>query len=450
MKRVLLVDSDQAERERVRSRLDADGYDVVECDTAAQVIDCFREGADAVVLCEPPEDTSPLRLLRELKAANPIPPVIMVSSSPSETLEALKEGAYYVTRPPLTPEEVSILVQRALSEDHGISRRSSIPPSPEPPPVLIGESAEIKAIRDAIQRLKARPTTSVLITGESGSGKDTVARLLHAETNQGGPLVQLSAASATSPEALEAELFGYETSGGQVRRGLAEQADGGTLLLGEIVDVPASLQSKLLRFVQERTFRRVGGTTDLVSEARVIATSSQNLDAAVREGSLKRELAYRLAVVTIGIPPLRQRRGDIPLLATHFLNRIAATSGSKPRTLSEAATKRLVEYSWPGNVRELANLLEGAVLLTDSEVLDVAHFPQLTGSRPGLDYRLPSQGIDFRELEREVLAQALRLASGNQTRAASLLGLTRDQIRYRMAKFGMNSRDMARAGVRAA
>src|SRR5690606_6860219 len=347
-------------------------------------------------------------------------------------------------------EEVSILTQRALSEDHGVSRRSSIPPSSEPPPVLVGESAEIRAIRDAIQRLRARPTTSVLITGESGSGKDTVARLLHAETNQGGPLVQLSAASATSPEALEAELFGYETSGGQVRRGLAEQADGGTLLLGEIVDVPASLQSKLLRFVQERTFRRVGGTTDLVSEARVIATSSQNLDAAVRDGSLKRELAYRLAVVTIGIPPLRQRRGDIPLLATHFLGRIAGASGSKPRTLSDPVMKRLVEYSWPGNVRELANLLEGAVLLTDSEVLDIAHFPQLTGSRPGLDYRLPSQGIDFRELEREVLAQALRLASGNQTRAASLLGLTRDQIRYRMAKFGMNSRDMARAGVRAA
>src|SRR5690606_31998374 len=178
MRRVLLVDSEQTERERVRSRLEMDGYDVVECDTAAQVIDCFREGADAVVLCEPPEDTPPLRLLQELKAINPIPPVIMVSSSPSETLEALKEGAYYVTRPPLTPEEVSILTQRALSEDHGVSRRSSIPPSSEPPPVLVGESAEIRAIRDAIQRLRARPTTSVLITGESGSGKDTVARLL--------------------------------------------------------------------------------------------------------------------------------------------------------------------------------------------------------------------------------------------------------------------------------
>lgn len=444
MKRILLIDSEQATRDMVRDRLQSDGHQVTECDSDTRIFEHVRDGTDAVVVSRPPHGMTTVKLLHELQEINPDLPVIMACSSTNETLEALTEGAFYVTRSPVSADEISILTRRALMGEERVRRLSSPPNGELKRPVLIGESTEVRGIRNAVQRLSARPTTTVLILGESGAGKDTIARLLHFETNQGGPFVDLSGL-ASSESSLEADLFGSEAGPNEIRPGLLERADGGTLFLGEITDIPVSLQTKLLRFVQERTFRRVGAQSDIVSQARVVATSSRNLDAAVRDGILRPELAYRLAVVTLEVPPLRERRADIPLLVDHFVSSLPSKSGAPLRGVTDAALKRLTDHSWPGNVRELANVLESAALLTDAERLDLAHLPPLSGPRPGVDYRLPSQGIDFRELEREVLAQALRLASGNQTRAATLLGLTRDQIRYRMAKFGMTSRDAARA-----
>lgn len=443
MKRILLVDAEQGTRETVRDRLQSDGHDVLDCDSSAAALERVREGADVALVCHPPQGLSAVQLLQQIQTSDPDLPVIIACSSTNEILEALNEGAVYVTRLPISPDEISILVRRTVANDERGRRHSSPPTGELKCPVLVGETPEVRGIRNAVRRLAARPTTTVLILGESGAGKDTVARLLHFESNQGGPFVDLSGL-ASSEGSMEADLFGFEGPS-EVRPGLLEQADGGTLFLGEITDIPLPLQTKLLRFVQERTFRRVGSQSDRVSQARVVATSSRNLDAAVRDGVLRPELAYRLAVVTLEIPPLRERRQDIPLLVEHFVGSLASKAGTPLRGVTDAAMKRLVDHSWPGNVRELANVLESAALLTDAEKLDVGHLPPLSGPRPGVDYRLPSQGIDFRELEREVLAQALRLASGNQTRAASLLGLTRDQIRYRMAKFGMTSRDAARA-----
>lgn len=447
MKRILLVDSEPVTREPLRDRLATDGYQVIECDTGSKTLESLRHGADAVVVARVPRDSEAVQLLHDMRSINGQPPVIMACASTSETLDALREGAYYVTRPPLSADEASILTRRALAGEDHPRRTLQSRPDGQDRSTLVGDSPELRTIRNAVQRLAARPTTTVLITGESGVGKTTIARLLHAESNQGGQFVDLSSLGS-SETALEAELFGLEDGSPNGRPGLLERADGGTLFLGEITDIPLPLQTKLLRFVQERTFRRVGAAADLVSQARVVATSSRNLDAAVRDGLLRPEFAYRLAVVTLEVPPLRDRRADIPLLVNHIVGSLASRSGSPLRGVTEAAMKRLVEHSWPGNVRELANVLEAAALLSDIERLDVTHLPPLSGTRPSVDYRLPSQGIDFRELEREVLAQALRLASGNQTRAASLLGLTRDQIRYRMAKFGISSRDAS--GERAA
>lgn len=441
MKRIVLLDTERTTREMVRQRVQADSHQVLECETGAQTLERVREGAHVVVIGRPPQGSNTGRLLQQLLGTNPELPVIVACSSPDETLDALNEGAFYVTRPPIHPEEVAILVRRALAEQEPVRRRSSPPEGELRRPVLLGQTPEIRAIREAVGRLVQHPTTTVLLLGESGTGKGTIARLIHSETNQGGLFVDLSG-WASSESSSEAELFGTQTAPNPVQSGLLERANRGTLFLGEIADIPLSIQASILRFVQDRTFHRAGEQLEL-SQARVIATSNRSLDLAMRDGAIQAELMHHLAVVTLEIPPLRERRADIPLLVEHFLGAIASKGGTSVRGVTEAALKRLVDHSWPGNVRELVNVLESAALITDAEQLDLQHLPPLSRPRSAVDYRLPAEGINFRELEREVLLQALRLASGNQTRAASLLGLTRDQIRYRMAKFGMTGRDTA-------
>jgi two-component system, NtrC family, response regulator AtoC len=451
MHRIIVIDSEDNVRKMLRDRLTADGHDVTECSSGRASIDLFRRGVDAVLLSQAVPDMSALELLEELKTIDAAPPVIVISAPADEAPRALRAGAYYTIRPPVSAEEVSLLLRRALEATSALRRaRSSQPPQdPAFAPQLVGETPAIRAIKQTIERLSSSPATSVLVTGESGSGKDTVARAIHVATNPAGPFVYLSP-SALPESLLEAELFGVEAGASpqtEARPGLLERAEGGTLFLDEIADMPASLQSKLLRFVEDKTFRRLGAVTERVSEARVIAATHRELELSANRGALRSELLYRLAVVTIDVPPLRERRPDIPLLARHFVGLLARRLGKPPRTLTDAAMKMLVEHCWPGNVRELANVLERAALLNEASVIDAGHLALSPAKASNVEYRLPPQGIDFRELEREVVTQALRMSRGNQTRAALLLGMTRDQIRYRMAKFGMNSRDSERPGA---
>jgi two-component system response regulator AtoC len=444
MDRVIVVETDESVRRQICARLRADGHEVAECSTREGVAELLRLGADAVLLGRTQPSSAALTILTELKAIDGVIPIIVVAATPEEALGALKAGAFYVTRLPISPDELSLLTGRALEATHGLRRsktRTVTGPETVTEPVLIGETSSMRSIKDTIRRLRGSPASTVLITGESGSGKDTIARAIHFESTREGPFVYVSP-SALPEQSLESELFGIEPSNvlPQGQAGLLERADGGTLFLDEIADMPLAVQTKLLRFLQEKTFRRVGGTSDRVSEARVIAASSRDLQAAVREGTLRSELLYRLAVVTLEVPPLRERLPDVPLLVRHILSVLSERVGRPLRGVSDAAMKMLVEHSWPGNVRELANVLERAALLSEADVIEANHLSLQTGRPSGVDYRLPSQGIDFRELEREVVVQALRHARGNQTRAASLLGMTRDQIRYRMAKFGMSSR----------
>ncbi len=440
MDRVIVVELEEDVRKTVSSRLRADGYEVAESSTVQSATELLRMGADAVLLSYSLGDA--VDIIRELRSIDSISPLIVLSAPTEQGIEALRAGAFYVTRPPLSADEVSLITRRALESTSGQRRaRSRSRTADAAEPILIGETSSVRAIKDTIRRLRGSPATTVLITGESGSGKDAVARVIHSESNRGGPFVYVSP-SALPEQSLEAELFGVEPSPAspQGQPGLLERADSGTLFLDEIADMPLAVQSKLLRFLQEKAFRRVGGVSDRVSEARVIAASSRDLQAAVREGALRSELLYRLAVVTLDVPPLRERLPDIPLLVRHILSGLSSRLGRPLRGVSDAAMKVLVEHSWPGNVRELANVLERAALLSEAEVIEAQQLSIQAGRASGVDYRLPSQGIDFRELEREVVLQALRHARGNQTRAASLLGMTRDQIRYRMAKFGMSTR----------
>ena len=304
---------------------------------------------------------------------------------------------------------------------------------------LVGEAPVMLTIRQTIQQLGQSPFTSVLVTGESGTGKDLVARAIHRATGAPGPFVHV-ACSAFEADQLEAELFGCEAADQKARPGLIERAEQGTLFLDEIAALPDRVQTKLLAFAQDKVMRRIGGSVDMASQTRIVAATNRDVRQGLRDGVLRADFLYRVAVLTIELPVLRVRKSDLPLLVNHHLAQLSRQLGKKVSGASAAVLKLLTNHAWPGNVRELRNVLERAVLLCQGETLELKDV-SLPDAAPAttVDYRLPPQGIDFRELEREVVTQALALAHNNQTRAASLLGMTRDQIRYRMAKFGMAS-----------
>jgi DNA-binding NtrC family response regulator len=398
-----------------------------------------------VIVSRRTHDMSPLELVAALRAVDSRHPILAVTDSGEDAVAALRAGAYYAVRSPIHPEEITVLMRRALEQTSALRRTPATPSDVEArvESLLVGESPAMRAIKDTVRRLGASPTTTVLVTGESGAGKDAVARAIHAATVDDGPFIYLTPSALREP-LLEVELFGIEPgpSNGQARTGLLECASGGTLFLDEVADMPQQLQGRLLRFLEEKTFRRLGAVADRTSNARVIASTNRDIEAAAESGALRPDLVYRLSVVVIDVPPLRERRPDIPLLVRHFVRSLAERLGSPVQDVSPQAMNLLVEHSWPGNVRELVNVLERAILLSESPVLDTRHFSIRLSKPTSLSYQLPPEGIDFRNLEREIVVQALRLARGNQTRAASLLGMTRDQIRYRMAKFGMNTQEV--------
>jgi DNA-binding NtrC family response regulator len=446
MNKIIVVDSDDSARIPLKKRLEAEGYQVEDCSAGNTALELLRSGGDAIIVGQALSDMKAVDMLNHLKGKHEAVPTIVVSRSSEEAITALRAGAHYSARTPVSVEEVALLAGRALE-----APRSARVPKHHGPRVdaqvdemLVGETPAMRAIKETIRRLCASPTTTVLVTGESGSGKDAVARAIHAATTApDAPFVYLTP-SALRESLLEVELFGIEASAsndGQARAGLLECAGGGTLFLDEISDMPQPLQGRLLRFLQEKSFRRIGAGADRTSDARVIASTSCDIESAAQNGVLRQDLVYRLSVVVIDVPPLRQRRADIPLLVRHFLGSLSKRVGRPLRDATPAAMRLLSEHPWPGNVRELCNVLERAALLGRSDVIDVGDLSIPQAKTSGVDYRLPAGGVDFRKLEREVVEQALRLARGNQTRAATLLGMTRDQIRYRMVKFNMSTRD---------
>jgi DNA-binding NtrC family response regulator len=436
MERILVIDCDHDSRAEIRERLLRDGHEVIACESGEGAIAALDADIKVVVISRAPRDVSATLLLRRSREVDAEIRVILTSSSGNEQLEALQGGAYYATRAPMSSEEVALLVRRALMSREIQAKYSSIWSSAAFHSfVLIGNSPGLRTLREAISRLSAKPTVPVLIVGESGVGKNTAASALHAETTPTGPFVHLP--HPCNPET-PLDLVS-----------LSNKAAGGSLHLGDLADIPVPIQDQLLGLLRQHGEHLGGLTSQPILRARLLATSTQPIDAAVSNGLVRPELAYRLGVVTLQVPPLRQRREDIPLLVEHFLHGLSTSSRRGLRGVTSGVMKQLVEYTWPGNLRELRTVLESAALLSNGEYLDsvrLRHSP----AQAQASYRLPSNGIAFRELEREVLVQALKLAAGNQTRAALLLGLTRDQIRYRMSKFGMTNRALAGSGDRAA
>jgi DNA-binding NtrC family response regulator len=447
---ILVVDDEPLIRWSIAERLKSAGYKVVEAGTAAEALEHHRSGADLVLLDYRLPDSDGLDVLRRIREQDPDTLVIMLTAHDSvETaVDAMKHGAYHYATKPFHLDELSLLVDKALEttrlrrevRDYRSSRSA-----PYAFDRIIGYSPALQKVKALLRKIATSPASTVLLTGESGTGKDLAAKAIHYNSARASQPFMNVTCSALPEPLLESELFGHErgafTDARVQKRGLFETADGGTVFLDEIGEMTPALQAKLLRVLEDRSFRRVGGNIDISVDVRVLAATNRNLPEAVKEGRFREDLYYRLDVIEVTLPPLRERTGDIPPLVKYFVDMFSREFKTYVRAVAPEALRAMEAYPWPGNIRELRNAVERAVILAEHDTLTLDDFTMLGRSaavRSG--FTLPPEGVDFEELERSLVQQALERSAGNQTRAGALLGLNRDQIRYRIEKFGLGAR----------
>jgi len=443
---ILVVDDEQLIRWSLATRLTDAGYRVLEAETGREALERHREGVDLVLLDYRLPDADGLSILKQIKEVDPDTLVILLTafSSVETAVEAMKAGAYHYANKPFNVDEIALLVEKAL-ETTRLRREVRALRATQAQPYgigrIVGQSPAMVAVRALIQKIAASPASTVLLTGESGTGKDLAAKVIHYASDRAARPFMNITCSALPDALLESELFGHErgafTGADRQKRGLLETADGGTVFLDEIGEMVPVLQAKLLRFLEEKSFKRVGGTTDLKMDVRVVAATNRNLEEEVRQGRFREDLYYRLNVLPVALAPLRQRPEDIPALINHYVDIFHTEFRKRIRGVAPQAMQCLQHYGWPGNVRELRNAVERAMLLTEGAELTLDDFPLGGGPRGRLGDKveLPAGGIDLDELERSLVMQALERSGWNQTKAAALLGLNRDQIRYRIDKF---------------
>jgi two-component system, NtrC family, response regulator AtoC len=445
---VLVVDDESLIRWTLAERLGADGHAVVEADTAKAAIMRFGPDIDLVLLDFKLPDSDGLTVLRTMKAKDADVPVILLTafSSVETAVEAMRHGAYHYANKPFNLDELSLIVQKALETTRLRREVKQLRASRSEPYAIariVGESSPMVSLKSLLQKVALSPASTVLLRGESGTGKDLAAKTIHYTSDRAVKPFMNITCSALPDALLESELFGHErgafTDARQQKIGLLESADGGTVFLDEIGEMVPALQAKLLRFLEEKAFKRVGGSADVRVDVRVIAATNRDLEDAVKQGRFREDLYYRLDVMQITLPSLRERASDVPLLVNHYIDAFNREFRKQVRGVTPEALELMKHYRWPGNVRELRNAIERAMLLTEGEWLTAVALPlQSARASRAETMDLPEDGVNLEALERELVVQALKRTGGNQTKAATLLGLNRDQIRYRIEKFGLD------------
>ena len=448
-KRILVVEDEEKLRRVIELQLAAAGFEVEKAATAEQGLK-LAERADLVLTDLRLPGMDGQQLLERIRQQNAaVPVVVMTAFGTIETaVEAMKSGATDFLLKPFSLDHLMQVVHKALEmsalRDENRQLREELGRRYEFDNI-VGRSEAMQEIFAALTRV-APSRATVLLAGESGVGKDLIARAIHFHSpRRDRPLVKINC-TALPENLMESELFGYEkgafTGANTSKPGKFEQADTGTVFLDEIGDVPASIQVKLLRVLQEREFERLGSNVTRHIDVRVIAATNQDLRAALEQGTFREDLYYRLNVVPLNIPPLRERKEDIPFLAAHFVQKLAPDTGGRVVSITDAAIDKLMAYHWPGNVRELENVIERSLVMASGTKLDAADIKLEAAPRPRAqadEHSFLPEGLTLDEYEQEIIREALRRADGNKSQAARLLGLTRNALRYRLTQMGLES-----------
>ncbi|BDG06836.1 sigma-54-dependent transcriptional regulator [Anaeromyxobacter oryzae] len=452
--RILVVDDEKLIRWSVAERLQRDGYEVLSAESGEQALEMISASPPDLMLLDvrlPGIDG--VQTLQRALSLHPEVAVLMMSahSTVDVAVEAMKHGAIDFLVKPFPFQQLDAAVQRALANSRTrrqIATLTSDKRGASALEAIVGGSAAMEQVRSMISRLATSDTTTVLIEGESGAGKEVVARAIHFQSARADkPIMQVNCA-ALPEHLLESELFGHErgafTDAHTQKRGLFESAEGGSVMLDEIGDLPPGGQAKLLRLLENKAFRRVGGVQELRADVRVIAATNVNLEERVSEGRFRADLFFRLNVVRIVVPPLREHLDDVPTLAAHFIVRFNQEMKRQVKGISPAALEMLKGYHWPGNVRELRNVVERAFILhAGTDEIRPEHLtPELRRVAPPkrqekIVPQITEEGLVLDDVERRLIAEAMERASGNQSKAARLLGVSRDTLRYRLKKHGM-------------
>jgi DNA-binding NtrC family response regulator len=450
--KILVVDDEHLIRWSLEQNLKKQGYEVVCAGSGEDALRLMREDPpDLMLLDIQLPGINGLQVLEKVKEMEEEVIVIMVTAlGVLETaVKAMRMGAYDYINKPFNLDELAIVIKKALetgelkrevahlrgeqSKKYGIGN-------------LIGKSRHMQNVLAMVEKIARSDASTVLIQGESGTGKELIAKAIHYESARADKPFMAINCAAVPETLLESELMGHEkgafTDAKLQKKGLFEFADGGTIFLDEIGDMELGMQAKLLRVLEERSFRRVGGVKDISVDVRIVSATNKDLVKAMEEKSFRTDLYYRLQVIPIFLPPLRERREDILPLTEHFINHFNREFGKGVKRVSKMAEKFLVEYGWPGNIRELKNIIERAIILENDDTLLLEHLPQEIIAKTGgagagpITFRLPPEGIDIEDVERELIRQALEVSEGNQSKAAKKLNLGIDAFRYRMKKFG--------------